>query len=153
MFGNGKLIQHAKDVYDAWKRDPDNNPNPNKYGDYTGRSWKEDKEGKMDWGFFRCVSGYYKVNSKAFLHYPASVFTNANGGSHDAIINGEIISGAKSIGLFVFEESIPQVATGVKDISAEVSKADSYYTLQGVKVKKPSKSGVYIHNGNKVVIK
>ena len=154
VFGNGKLIQHAKDEYDAWKADPDNHPNPNKYGDYTGRDWKPNKEGKMDWGFFRCVSGLYKVNSKAFLHFPAFVFTQANGGSHHAIINGEIISGAKSMGLFVFEDNEPQIATGINDSSIQSSSINEvYYTLQGLKVAKPSKSGVYIHNGKKVVIR
>ena len=154
VFGNGKLIQHAKDVYDAWKADPDNHPNPNKYGDYTGRDWKPNKEGNMDWGFFRCVSGLYKVNSKAFLHFPAFVFTQANGGSHDAIINGEIISGAKSMGLFVFEDNEPQIATGINDSSIQSSSINGvYYTLQGLRVAKPSKSGVYIHNGKKVVIR
>lgn len=153
VFGNGKLIQHAKDVYDAWKNDPENNPNPNKYGDYTGRDWKPNKEGNMEWGFFRCVSGLYKVNSKAFLHFPAFVFTQANGGSHDAIINGEIIQGAKSMSLFVFDtgESVVTSIDTLAELPAKES--GSYYTIQGVKVEKPSKSGIYIHNGKKVVIK
>ena len=29
----------------------------------------------------------------------------------------------------------------------------SYYTLQGVKVNKPTSKGVYLHNGKKIVVK
>ncbi len=30
---------------------------------------------------------------------------------------------------------------------------DAYHTIDGVKVQRPVKRGVYIHNGNKVVVK
>lgn len=155
FFGNGKLLQHAKEVYDAWKRDPEINPNPNKYGDYTGVDWKADKEGQMDWGFFRTISNYYKINSKAFLHYPANVFTKAKGGSQDAIINGEIVAGAKSISLFIFDTG-EKVTSGIEAVSAfnpNQKGNNAYYTLQGVKVKTPKERGIYILNGKKVMVK
>lgn len=155
FFGNGKQLQHAKDVYDAWKRDPENNPNPNKYGDYTGADWKADKEGQMDWGFFRTISNYYKINSKAFLHYPANVFTKAKGGSQDAIINGEIVAGAKSISLFIFDTG-EKVTSGIEAVSAfnpNQKDNNAYYTLQGVKVNTPKERGIYIRNGKKVIVK
>lgn len=155
FFGNGKQLQHAKDVYDDWTRDPENNPNPNKYGDYTGADWKADKEGQMDWGFFRTISNYYKINSKAFLHYPANVFTKAKGGSQDAIINGEIVAGAKSISLFIFDTG-EKVTSGIEAVSAfnpNQKGNNAYYTLQGVKVKTPKERGIYILNGKKVIVK
>lgn len=48
--------------------------------------------------------------------------------------------------------SIKQDATTIETIEAVVSQDDSYYTLQGVKVDRPTK-GIYIHNGRKVVVK
>lgn len=157
LFANGEQIQHAKDVYDAWKRDPDNNPNPNKYGDYTSSDWKPDVHGKMGWGFFRCASDYYKVNSKAFLHYPATVFTQATGGAANAILDGEIITGSKSMALTFVDDydMFGGTATAIQQVNddAPVYASDAYYTLQGTKIEKPVKGGVYIHNGKKIIVK
>src|SRR5574344_7256 len=45
-------------------------------------------------------------------------------------------------------------ATGIKDVDVTKGQAESaYYTIQGVGVKKPSQSGLYIHNRKKVVVK
>lgn len=155
FFGNGKQLQHAKEVYDAWKENPEEHPNPNKYGDYTGADWKPDKEGQMEWGFFRTISNYYKINSKAFLHYPANVFTKAKGGSQDAIINGNIVKGAKSISLFILDTG-EKVTSGIEAVSAfnpNQKGNNAYYTLQGVKVNTPKERGIYILNGKKVMVK
>lgn len=44
--------------------------------------------------------------------------------------------------------------TGIAGIDTGVSYADNgYYTLQGVKVGKPSAKGIYIHNGRKMIIR
>ena len=42
--------------------------------------------------------------------------------------------------------------TGIESISAEKFEDGAWYTIQGVRVDKPSK-GVFIHNGKKVVVK
>lgn len=54
-------------------------------------------------------------------------------------------------------ENIPDpIATGIKNVNAgnaNVQKADNaYYTLQGIRVSKPSK-GIFIHNGKKIIIR
>lgn len=41
----------------------------------------------------------------------------------------------------------------INSIEEDMYKNDSYYTLQGVKVAKPTTKGVYIHNGKKILIK
>ena len=42
-------------------------------------------------------------------------------------------------------------ATGINNISTSTVDKDSYYTLDGVKVAQPTKKGVYVHNGKKIV--
>ena len=46
------------------------------------------------------------------------------------------------------------IATAIQQvIEQDMYKDDTFYTLQGVKVSKPTTKGVYIHNGKKVLIK
>lgn len=46
------------------------------------------------------------------------------------------------------------IATAIQQvIEKDMYKNDTFYTLQGVKVSKPTTKGVYIHNGKKVLIK
>lgn len=48
------------------------------------------------------------------------------------------------------------VSTGIDGVKADDEDAsvdDSYYNLQGMKVAKPSKGGIYIHKGRKIVVK
>lgn len=174
FFGNGDLLQKAKEIYDLYKDDPVNNPN--NYGDYTGDSFRADVEGKMGWGFFRCSTDEYAINSKAFLHYPVPVYGTVKS-SGDGISmyappapsepgseTGQSVT-AKQMGFIILSsiEEIeamnnpinPGIATEIEEISPVIPdyKNDSYYTLQGVKVSKPTKSGIYIHNGKKIFVK
>ena len=46
------------------------------------------------------------------------------------------------------------IATAIQQvIEKDMYKDDAFYTLQGVKVSKPTTKGVYIHNGKKVLVK
>ena len=46
------------------------------------------------------------------------------------------------------------IATVIRKAIEEADKEDGeFYTLQGVKVNKPTTKGVYIHNGKKVLVK
>ena len=173
FFGNGAMIQKAADAYNAWVNDPENNPNPNNYRDYTGDQWRSDVEGLMGWGFFRCVTGMYAINSKAFLHYPATVYGSVTSSSDGVSMFAppaptapETETGtstnAKEMGFIILSspEEIEAmmnhgIATEVEEFipDAPIYKNDSYYTIQGVKVNKPTKSGIYIHNGKKIVVK
>ena len=153
LFGNGKQIQYAKEQAEAGNV-YNKETNPNGYRDYTASGWDPNVHGKMGWGFFRCKSAYYKVNSKAFLHYPAEVFANRNGGAATATINGAVIAGAKPLNLFIYDTE-EKVATFIDAPSApvEIVADDAFYTLEGVKVIAPTKAGIYIHNGKKIVLK
>ncbi|MBO5595007.1 MAG: hypothetical protein J5931_10440, partial [Prevotella sp.] len=43
--------------------------------------------------------------------------------------------------------------TGIKAINADTKNDGKYYTLSGVPVENPTKKGIYIRNGKKIVIK
>lgn len=44
--------------------------------------------------------------------------------------------------------------TGIEDVSADDTPlSDSWYTLQGVRVNRPTTPGIYIHNGKKVAVR
>lgn len=138
FFGHGKKLQNSINNEDITK----------------GTDWDEEKDGEMGWGFFRCVTDMYAINSKAFLHYPADVFTQSHYDSPGTIT--EAVAGAKAMSFFVLddEESRNSEATGIKTTQVEkVSGDDAYYTMQGVKVSRPTSNGIYIHNGKKIVVK
>lgn len=45
------------------------------------------------------------------------------------------------------------IATGVEDIQTKAQATDGFYNLQGVKLNgKPSRKGIYIQNGKKIVV-
>lgn len=122
-----------------------------------GDDFNYDTDGQREWGFFRCITDMYDINSKAFLHFPASVFTQNHGGSAPAV-NGSTSSqiNAKEMGMILIGyENIEEygIATIINEVKPEKPKDDSYYTLQGVKVTAPTKRGIYIHNGKKILVK
>lgn len=43
--------------------------------------------------------------------------------------------------------------TGINEVATDAKTSNVYYTVSGMKMSKPAKSGLYIHNGKKVVIK
>ena len=45
------------------------------------------------------------------------------------------------------------VPVGIETVSLSDAKDGKYYTLQGVKIARPTKAGIYIHNGVKVFVK
>lgn len=113
------------------------------------------------WGFFRCISDYYAISSKAFLHLPGTVENvNTNTVSMNATENDVQVQ-AKDMNMILigldetfYGQGIGGIATGIKDVQdVKQRKDNAYYTLQGVKVLKPTKNGIYIQNGKKVVVK
>ena len=100
---------------------------------------------------------------RAYLKLPASVFhwkNEKNGSSQDA--TGEAVVDTREaayskISLF-FDTNNDETNGGVStkiinSIEEDMYKNDSFYTIQGVKVAKPTTKGIYIHNGKKIYIK
>ncbi len=112
--------------------------------------------------FARALVGTKLGDHRAYLKLPASKFhweDEKNYSSQDA--TGEAVVDTENtyakISLFFdddFEELNGGIATEIiNSIEEDMYKNDSFYTLQGVKVAKPTTKGVYIHNGKKILIK
>lgn len=110
--------------------------------------------------------GFYRVKAegalnnqknvrKAYLAMPASVQTD---GSNDELQDNTPatpVTAAKRVTMIFDGEIIGGTPTGIDEVNVNtgvVSKDNSFYNLQGIKVSKPSK-GIYIYQGKKIVIK
>ena len=113
--------------------------------------------------FARALVGTKLGDHRAYLKLPAGVFhwknekvgTSQNATGDDVVVD-ENNTYAKISLLFDddFEELNGGIATAIiNSIEEDMYKNDSFYTLQGVKVAKPTTKGVYIHNGKKILIK
>ncbi len=108
-------------------------------------------ESENYWGFFRAKgtvpAGY------AYLSLPSNVLTYDGQifGNWDATTDENATNNSKFT--FIFDDDLDDNTTGIKEVEAASSKTDDcYYNLQGMKVAQPT-SGLYIHNGKKVIIK
>ena len=85
------------------------------------------------------VFGSYIPLSEATLYVPASALKAYKDADQ-----------WKDFGTILPLENIP---AGINNVSAKQGKGTMYYTLDGVRIEKPMKKGIYIKNGKKVVIK
>lgn len=105
-------------------------------------------------GFFRMTPDGISGANKAYLSLPTS--EDLPGGKFGFInYNGQFIStGETALAkmMLVFDDETSGV-TEIKNVEVNKQNNDNaYYTLQGIKVLKPTK-GIFIHNGKKIVIK
>lgn len=110
--------------------------------------------------FSRAKVGTKLADHRAYLRLPADMFhwqDEKNGSSQDATGEASVSSTAKISVLFDCDDffgSDHGITTAIiKAIEDEQFKNDAFYTLQGVRVSRPTTKGVYIHNGKKVYIK
>lgn len=114
--------------------------------------------------FSRAKVGTKLGDHRAYLRLPADVFhwkDEQTQSSQDATGNDVVVdtraNAYSKISLFFdedFEDLNGGIATAIiNSIEEDMYKNDSFYTLQGVKVAKPTTKGVYIHNGKKILIK
>ena len=62
-------------------------------------------------------------------------------------------AGAKMSMVFIDEEVENSETTGITVVNTKHTEDNAFYTLSGVKVERPTESGIYIRNGKKVIIK
>ena len=82
------------------------------------------------------------------------------GSTQDATGNDVVVDDTNTfakVSLF-FDDEIEEINGGIATeiinaIEEDMYKNDSFYTIQGIKVAKPTTKGVYIHNGKKIFIK
>lgn len=111
-------------------------------------------------GFFRFTQNSRMGSNKAYLKLPANA-TVGNGEGETfgyCDYNGQFIGGTTDDEssfakvMMLFDDEMGDV-TEVNKVEVTTKRNDNaYYTLQGIKVLRPTK-GIYIHNGKKIVIK
>lgn len=116
--------------------------------------YKEHKTGEDYIGFFRLTENGRSGANKAYLSLPTR--EDLPGGKFGFInYNGQFIgTGETSLAkmMLIFDDETSGV-TEIKNVEVNKQNNDNaYYTLQGIKVLKPTK-GIFIHNGKKIVIK
>lgn len=111
-------------------------------------------------GFFRFMSNGRVSSNKAFLSLPANATVGNRVGETYGYCDydGQFIGGSTDDNtsfakvMMLFDDEMGDV-TEINKIEVTTKRNDNaYYTLQGIKVLKPTK-GIYIHNGKKIVIK
>lgn len=112
-------------------------------------------------GFFRLMDNTKSGGNKAYLKLPANATVGDGVGAKFGYCdyNGQFIGGTTDDDSSAFAKMMilfDDELGGVTEINkVEVTNKchdNAYYTLQGIKVLKPTK-GIYIHNGKKIVIK
>lgn len=110
--------------------------------------------------FSRAKVGTQMADHRAYLRLPASLFhwkDEKSTSSQDATDNATASQNSKISVIYDVDDIFDVdngIATAVQNaIEDRKYEDDSFYTLQGVKVSKPTKKGVYIHNGKKVLVK
>lgn len=116
--------------------------------------YKKTQKGEDYIGFFRFVENGVSGANKAYLSLPAR--EDVKGADFGCITyNGQLIgTGETALAkmMLVFDDETSGV-TEIKNVEVNKQNNDNaYYTLQGIKVLKPTK-GIFIHNGKKIVIK
>ena len=132
------------------------------YRNYMFTAYKKKGEEKYTLCFKRVITGKTSKNS-AYLRLPADLC-----GGTKVTTNDEKIIGSSA----QFPEYTPSAskecfasilwgdteATGIQNVNTNNATttstvADIYFTLQGVKINKPSAPGIYIKNGKKVMVR
>lgn len=125
-------------------------------------SWVKQSNNTYKLGFLRSKTGK-SVSERAYLSLTGEAVgapkLNPNDQKAYERVEGistddETVFGAKEyqVGLF-FEGSEDDTVTGIHTLNHQIADNEGYYTLQGIRVNKPTTAGIYIHNGKKIVVK
>lgn len=104
---------------------------------------------------FACVSLKNKIikgNDGALVTIKIKATDNVAQGTYQANITNIVFSSTSSVeyDLSNILFKIDNLATGIESINVP-NYCDTYYTLDGVKIKEPYKKGIYIKNGKKII--
>lgn len=125
-------------------------------------SWVKQSDNTYKLGFLRSKTGV-STTERAYLSLTGDqvgattlnptdekVYDRLEGISTD----DNTVFGAKEyqVNLF-FEGSDDDATTGIHAINHQIADNEGYYTLQGIRVNKPVRAGIYIHNGKKIIVK
>ena len=108
-------------------------------------------------GFFRLNENGKIKNGYAYLQFPSSVLDfnlQFTGNEYDDNVVRSADAKASPMMALLFDTLISGETTGVKNVDANTQQGNEYYyTLEGVRLTKPTKSGLYIYKGKKIMVK
>ena len=125
-------------------------------------SWVKQNDGNTyKLGFLRSKNGK-SVSERAYLSLTGeavgattlnptdeTVYERLEGISTD----DSSLANAKEYQVGLFFEGSEDDTTGIHTLNHPIADKEGYYTLQGIRVNKPTTAGIYIHNGKKIVVK
>ena len=124
-------------------------------------SWVKQSDNTYKLGFLRSKTGV-SVSERAYLSLTGEAVgaTTLNPKDKAAYERVEGIStddsslaNAKEYQVNLFFEGSEDDTTGIHTLNHQIADNEGYYTLQGIRVNKPTTAGIYIHNGKKIVVK
>lgn len=129
------------------------------FGFYRCKKYKQNYSGNnndFDLGFWLTTGIGQTYANSAFLHLTKAQAEDLGVGT--AYDNIGTASGSKAFApafMLLFDESDDNAITGISDITTAKGNSvasQGWYTLQGVRIPKPTQRGIYIYNGKKVVV-
>ena len=124
-------------------------------------SWVKQSDNTYKLGFLRSKTGV-SVSERAYLSLTGEAVgaPTLNPSDQAAYKRVEGIStddsslaNAKEYQVGLFFEGSEDDTTGIHTLNHQIADNEGYYTLQGIRVNKPTTAGIYIHNGKKIVVK
>ena len=125
-------------------------------------SWVKQSDGKSyKLGFLRSKTGE-SVSERAYLSLTgeavgATTLNPSDQAAYERVegisTDDEIGFSAKEYQVNLFFEGSEDDTTGIHTLNHQIADNEGYYTLQGIRVNKPTTAGIYIHNGKKIVVK
>lgn len=127
------------------------------FGFYRRKKYKQNYSGDdkiFDLGFWLTTGEGKTYANSAFLHLTKAQAEDLGVGTAYNNIGSASKAFAPAF-MLLFDESDDNVITGISDITTAKGNSvasQGWYTLQGVRIPKPTQRGIYIYNGKKVVV-
>lgn len=124
-------------------------------------SWVKQKDGYHKLGFLRSKTGK-SVSERAYLSLTgeavgAPTLNPSDQAAYERVegisTDDSSLANAKEYQVGLFFEGSEDDTTGIHTLNYQIADNEGYYTLQGIRVNKPTTAGIYIHNGKKIVVK
>lgn len=124
-------------------------------------SWVKQSDNTYKLGFLRSKTGV-SVSERAYLSLTgkavgAPTLNPSDQAAYERVegisTDDSSLANAKEYQVGLFFEGSEDDTTGIHTLNHQIADNEGYYTLQGIRVNKPTTAGIYIHNGKKIVVK